>query len=190
MGAEVHALDRFHAVAADRLAVLVEERQSDVPLADARCGIAVGAEHGRQREPPECNERRAADTLEDPAAIRQAEGHLARQQTVARRRANGGRAVGIGEAHPLARADRGWAWGQGGRSGWGERRECQQRAESSLQPLGQWVLAVLESCPTVASVSVFSQTAMRRATPPRTATTPVGRSRFQASGTGAFATNS
>ena len=49
---EVHSLDRFHAVAADRLAILVEERQSDVPLADARCGIAFGAEHCRQRESP------------------------------------------------------------------------------------------------------------------------------------------
>ena len=37
---EVHPLDRFHAVAADRLAVVVEERQSDVPLADTRGGIA------------------------------------------------------------------------------------------------------------------------------------------------------
>ena len=99
---EVHAPDGFHAVATDGLAVLIEECQTDVPLADARRGIAVGPEHGRQREPPGRNERRPADTLENPAAIRHAEGHLARHQTVTRGRANGGRTVGIGEAHPFA----------------------------------------------------------------------------------------
>jgi hypothetical protein len=93
----------FHAVAADRAAVVVEERQSDVPLADARGGIAFGAEHSRQREPPGRNERRAANSLEDHAASRDAEGHLPGHQAVARGRANGSWAVGIGEPHALAR---------------------------------------------------------------------------------------
>jgi len=99
----VHALDGLHTLAVNRLAVAVEERQSDVPFADAGCGITLGAEHGRQRESSRRNERRAADAREDRAPARDAEGHLPRHQAVACGRANGGRAVGINEPHPLAR---------------------------------------------------------------------------------------
>jgi len=73
-----------------------------VSATNACGGVAVGAEHGRQREPPRSYQRRTANGLENPAAIRHAEGHLAGHQTVSGRRANGRGTVRVGEAHPFA----------------------------------------------------------------------------------------
>ena len=76
---------------------------ADVPLADARRGIAVVAEHARQREPTGRDQRRPADSREDRAAMRHTKRHLPRHQAVARRSADRARTVSIGESHSLAR---------------------------------------------------------------------------------------
>ncbi len=97
------ATHRLDAIAAHRLPLLVEERQPDMPLADARRRIAVVAEHARQREPTGCDQRRPADSGEDRPTIRHSKRHLPRHQAVARRRANRAGTVGVGESHPLPR---------------------------------------------------------------------------------------
>ena len=96
----VDSLHRFQPVLVDRHSIPVEEPHPDVPLAEARGRIPGLAQHPRESEPPFLDQARAADTGED-APHPGAEGHAAGEQAVARRRADGGRAVRVGEEHPL-----------------------------------------------------------------------------------------
>ena len=87
----------------DRLAGLIAKREPDVPFADRCGGVALLLQHPWQRELSGCDQRRPARALKHRAAIRHAKRHLPRHETVARRCANGGRAVCIGEHHAFAR---------------------------------------------------------------------------------------
>ena len=100
---EIDATNRLDSIAAHRLPILVEERHPDMPLADARRGIAIVAEHARQREPTGSDQRRSADSGKDRAAIRHAKRHLPRHQAIPCRRADRARTVRVGESHSLPR---------------------------------------------------------------------------------------
>jgi len=96
----VDAPDGLAPVPADRPPLLVGERQADVPFAEAGRRIALIAEHLRQRQPAFLDHARTADSREHSPHPR-AKRHPPRQQAVARRRADGRRAVRVGETHPF-----------------------------------------------------------------------------------------
>ena len=98
-------IDALHGSAfarVDRLTCLIAEREPDVPFADRRSGVALLLQQARQRELSRRDQRRPASALKHRAAIRHAKRHLPRHEAVARRCANRGRTVCIGEPHAFA----------------------------------------------------------------------------------------
>jgi hypothetical protein len=87
----------------DRFAGLIAKCEPDVPFADRRGGVALLLQQSRQRELSRCDQRRPARALKHRAAARHTKRHLSGHEAVARRCANRGRTVRIGEAHAFAR---------------------------------------------------------------------------------------
>ncbi len=85
-------------IPADWFSVLVEESHSHVPLPDTRRFVAPVSQHLRQRQAALFNQAGPAGSREHASHPR-AKCHAAGEQAVARRRADGGRAVRVGQAN-------------------------------------------------------------------------------------------
>lgn len=100
---KIDATNGFEAAGVNGFALRIAKREPDMPFADGGGGVALLLQQGRKGETTFGDQRRPARTGEDRAAVRHAKGHPPGHEAVARRRANRGRTVRIGEPHAFAR---------------------------------------------------------------------------------------
>ena len=97
----VDSMDGRESVLADGVSVLVKEGEADVPFADEGGCVSFSLEHGGEGEAIFFDEAGASGAGED-AFHAGSEGHASGEDAVAGGRADGGGAVGVGEAESFA----------------------------------------------------------------------------------------